>query len=189
MTVNRQIIIFFRSSSDECAPGDPISAVITKLQLEANKYVESQHNSKTAEYVTQKSTHPNQRIPVLIDWTKRCSGLISDFQIIPSENLPVVPSCSQESIVVNDLILCLQGISGRYIVANPLQKGKRTFVVNDQLDACWIHLANNILPVAAYYSTLTRFVEEKKHFQYGKVSIFFKLKNFYLIFIMFCVSR
>ncbi|KAK6621988.1 hypothetical protein RUM44_001795 [Polyplax serrata] len=177
------------SSCDDlpsATPGNPITSVITRLQLEATKYVESQHSSKSTEYVTQKSTHPNQHNPQLIDWSKKCPGLISDFFYQDDKLLPVVPSCSQESIVVNDLISCMQGISGRYITANPLKKNEaRTFTVNDKLDACWKQLATNILPVAVYYSTLTRFVEDQSHFKYGKVNhalsaCLLKIRNDYL---------
>lgn len=166
---------------------NPITSVITRLQLEATKYVESQVSAKPTEYNLHKSTHPNEHKPQLIDWSKKCPGLISDFSSQGDQiNFPVVPSCSQESIVVNDLISCMQGVSGRYVMANPLKKDEpRTFVVHESLDLCWKQFANNILPVAIYYSTLTRFVEEQFHFKYGKVNhalaaCLLKIKNDYL---------
>ncbi|EPY85337.1 gamma-tubulin complex component 2 [Camelus ferus] len=56
-----------------------------------------------------------------------------------------LPLTSQESAVVEDLLYVLVGVDGRELV-------------------------NRILPVAASYSTVTRFIEEKSSFEYGQVN-------------------
>lgn len=78
---------------------------------------------------------------------------------------------SQESAVVEDLLYVLVGVDGRYITAQPLAgRQNRTFLVDPNLDLSIRELVNRILPVAASYSTVTRFIEEKSSFEYGQVN-------------------
>ncbi|KAE8283922.1 Gamma-tubulin complex component 2 [Larimichthys crocea] len=46
----------------------------------------------------------------------------------------------------------------------------RSFIVDSTLDMSIKELVNRILPVASYYSTITRFIEEKSSFEYGQVN-------------------
>ncbi|KAB1270804.1 Gamma-tubulin complex component 2 [Camelus dromedarius] len=82
-----------------------------------------------------------------------------------------LPLTSQESAVVEDLLYVLVGVDGRYITAQPLTgRQSRTFLVDPNLDLSIRELVNRILPVAASYSTVTRFIEEKSSFEYGQVN-------------------
>ncbi|ELW67307.1 Gamma-tubulin complex component 2 [Tupaia chinensis] len=77
----------------------------------------------------------------------------------------------QETAVVEDLLYVLVGVDGRYITAQPLAgRHSRTFLVDPNLDLSIRELVNRILPVAASYSTVTRFIEEKSSFEYGQVN-------------------
>lgn len=59
--------------------------------------------------------------------------------------------------MVEDLLYVLVGVDGRYITAQPLTgRQSRTFLVDPNLDLSVRELVNRILPVAASYSTVTR---------------------------------
>lgn len=101
---------------------------------------------------------------------------------------------------MEDLLYVLAGVDGRYITAQPLTgRQSRTFLVDPSLDLSVRELVSRVLPVAASYSTVTRwaphtglsdapnpgavgppaqagpallprFVEEKSSFEYGQVN-------------------
>ncbi|XP_011797367.1 PREDICTED: gamma-tubulin complex component 2 isoform X1 [Colobus angolensis palliatus] len=98
-----------------------------------------------------------------------CSGAMSAHCNL---HLPgTLPLASQESAVVEDLLYVLVGVDGRYVTAQPLAgRQSRTFLVDPNLDLSIRELVNRILPVAASYSTVTRFIEEKSSFEYGQVN-------------------
>ncbi|MEQ2191784.1 hypothetical protein XENOCAPTIV_002555, partial [Xenoophorus captivus] len=82
-----------------------------------------------------------------------------------------MPLPSQEQFVVEDLLFVLVGVDGRDIAAQPvLGRQNRSFIVDATLDMSIKELVNRILPVASYYSTITRFIEEKSSFEYGQVN-------------------
>ncbi|EMP37933.1 Gamma-tubulin complex component 2 [Chelonia mydas] len=82
-----------------------------------------------------------------------------------------LPLASQESTIVEDLLYVLIGVDGRYITAQPLiGRQNRAFLVDPNLDMSVKELVTRILPVAASYSTVTRFIEEKSSFEYGQVN-------------------
>ncbi|KAH0620175.1 hypothetical protein JD844_020179 [Phrynosoma platyrhinos] len=82
-----------------------------------------------------------------------------------------LPLAAQESAVVEDLLYVLIGVDGRYITAQPLVgREGRTFLVDPNLDMSVKELVTRILPVAASYSVVTRFIEEKASFEYGQVN-------------------
>ena len=60
---------------------------------------------------------------------------------------------------MEDLLFVLIGVDGRDITAQPvLGRQNRSFIVDPTLDMSIKELVNRILPVASYYSTLTRCV-------------------------------
>ncbi|EZA59060.1 gamma-tubulin complex component 2 isoform X2 [Ooceraea biroi] len=75
----------------------------------------------------------------------------------------VVPVASQESILLWDILYCLKGIDGSYIVSEPLTTpyGVKTFSISPDVGISFKQLAQQILPLASYYSMTVRFVEEK----------------------------
>lgn len=111
-----------------------------------------------------------------------------------------MPLAAQEQALVEDLLFVLVGVDGRDITAQPvLGRQNRSFIVDSTLDMSIKELVNRILPVASYYSTITRcvfilahylhmflkhsvviipvfrclilsFIEEKTSFEYGQVN-------------------
>lgn len=69
-----------------------------------------------------------------------------------------LPLASQESMIVEDLLYVLIGVDGRHITAQPLiGRQNRAFLVDPNLDMSIKELVTRILPVAASYSTVTRY--------------------------------
>ncbi|XP_043269491.1 gamma-tubulin complex component 2-like isoform X3 [Venturia canescens] len=75
----------------------------------------------------------------------------------------VVPSVSQETLVIWDLLRCLKGTDGAYIVSEPTSglEQVKTFGMNPDISISLKQLAQQILPLASHYSMTVRFVEEK----------------------------
>ncbi|EGI64216.1 PREDICTED: gamma-tubulin complex component 2-like isoform X1 [Acromyrmex echinatior] len=84
----------------------------------------------------------------------------------------VVPIVSQESILLWDILYCLKGIDGSYIVSEPLTSpyGVKTFNISPDVGISFKQLAQQILPLASYYSMTVRFVEEKVSPDDGQVN-------------------
>uniref|UniRef100_G1QNM6 Gamma-tubulin complex component n=1 Tax=Nomascus leucogenys TaxID=61853 RepID=G1QNM6_NOMLE len=125
----------------------------------------------------QNKRNSGQHLPIFPAWVYERPALIGDFLIgagISTDTaLPIgtLPLASQESAVVEDLLYVLVGVDGRYVTAQPLAgRQSRTFLVDPNLDLSIRELVNRILPVAASYSTVTRFIEEKSSFEYGQVN-------------------
>uniref|UniRef100_A0A9L0TB72 Gamma-tubulin complex component n=1 Tax=Equus caballus TaxID=9796 RepID=A0A9L0TB72_HORSE len=125
----------------------------------------------------QNKKNSGQRLPVFPAWVYERPMLVGDFLSGSGLNtdtaVPIgtLPLASQESAVVEDLLYVLVGVDGRYITAQPLTgRQSRTFLVDPNLDLSIRELVNRILPVAASYSTVTRFIEEKSSFEYGQVN-------------------
>ncbi|XP_057335755.1 gamma-tubulin complex component 2-like isoform X2 [Microplitis mediator] len=85
----------------------------------------------------------------------------SDIKLNPY--LRVVPAVSQETILIWDLLNCLKGIDGNYIVSEPLSdiNDRRTFTISTDVSTPYKQLVQQILPLASCYSTTIRFVEDK----------------------------
>ncbi|XP_058800560.1 gamma-tubulin complex component 2-like isoform X2 [Phymastichus coffea] len=98
-------------------------------------------------------------------WSTERPRLSWDFQ--PDTTLSitqrVVPSVSQESILLWDILQCLKGIDGSYIISEPLQNPYNpiTFKISHDVGISFKQLTQQILPLASYYSMTIRFVEEK----------------------------
>uniref|UniRef100_A0A8C0L6N3 Gamma-tubulin complex component n=1 Tax=Canis lupus dingo TaxID=286419 RepID=A0A8C0L6N3_CANLU len=125
----------------------------------------------------QNKKNSGQRLPVFPPWVYERPTLVGDFLtgsgVSTDSAVPIgtLPLASQESAVVEDLLYVLVGVDGRYITAQPLTgRQSRTFLVDPNLDLSIRELVNRILPVAASYSTVTRFIEEKSSFEYGQVN-------------------
>uniref|UniRef100_A0A8C0TTY8 Gamma-tubulin complex component n=1 Tax=Canis lupus familiaris TaxID=9615 RepID=A0A8C0TTY8_CANLF len=123
----------------------------------------------------QNKKNSGQRLPVFPPWVYERPTLVGDFLtgsgVSTDSAVPIgtLPLASQESAVVEDLLYVLVGVDGRYITAQPLTgRQSRTFLVDPNLDLSIRELVNRILPVAASYSTVTRFIEEKSSFEYGQ---------------------
>ncbi|XP_014224531.1 gamma-tubulin complex component 2-like isoform X1 [Trichogramma pretiosum] len=75
----------------------------------------------------------------------------------------VVPSISQESVLLWDTLQCLKGIDGSYIVSETPSHpyGPVTFKISPDVGVSFKQLTEQILPLASHYSMTVRFVEEK----------------------------
>ncbi|MEE6513613.1 hypothetical protein FKM82_021358 [Ascaphus truei] len=118
-----------------------------------------------------------QPVPVFPSWVYERPALIGDFLTLSNQSTDItvpigtLPLPSQEAAIVEDLLYVLIGVDGRYICAQPLAgRQGRSFSVDPNLDMSVKELVNRILPVAASYSTVTRFIEEKASFEYGQVN-------------------
>uniref|UniRef100_A0AAZ3PZN9 Gamma-tubulin complex component n=1 Tax=Oncorhynchus tshawytscha TaxID=74940 RepID=A0AAZ3PZN9_ONCTS len=140
----------------------PQSAEVTR------KMLRDRHNKK----------NPTQPNPVFPNWVYDRPALIGDFitGATPAGGDPAVavgtmPLPAQEQALVDDLLFVLIGVDGRDITAQPvLGRQNRSFIIDPSLDMSIKELVNRILPVASYYSTITRFTEEKSSFEYGQVN-------------------
>ncbi|XP_014909785.1 gamma-tubulin complex component 2 [Poecilia latipinna] len=138
----------------------PLPAEVTR------KMLRDKHNKK----------NPTQPNPVFPNWVYDRPALIGDFITSPAPadqavTIGTLPLPSQEQFVVEDLLFVLVGVDGRDITAQPvLGRQNRSFIVDATLDMSIKELVNRILPVASYYSTITRFIEEKSSFEYGQVN-------------------
>ncbi|KAJ8284904.1 hypothetical protein COCON_G00037540 [Conger conger] len=132
------------------------------------KMLRDRHNKK----------NPTQPNPVFPNWVYERPALIGDFVVSGSSSaveptVPVgtLPLPAQEQALVDDLLYVLIGVDGRDITAQPvLGRQSRSFVVDPSLDLSVKELVQKILPVAACYSTIIRFIEEKSSFEYGQVN-------------------
>uniref|UniRef100_A0A4W5JWL3 Gamma-tubulin complex component n=1 Tax=Hucho hucho TaxID=62062 RepID=A0A4W5JWL3_9TELE len=139
----------------------PQSAEVTR------KMLRDRHNKK----------NPTQPNPVFPNWVYDRPALIGDFITgatpagDPAVAIGTMPLPAQEQALVDDLLFVLVGVDGRDITAQPvLGRQNRSFIVDPTLDMSIKELVNRILPVASYYSTITRFTEEKSSFEYGQVN-------------------
>ncbi|KAG2463344.1 GCP2 protein, partial [Polypterus senegalus] len=131
------------------------------------KMLRDKHNKKS----------PAQPIPIFPNWVYERPALIGDFLIGSSGTTDTtvaigsLPLSCQEQALVEDLLYLLIGVDGRYVTAQPvLGRQNRSFIVDPTLDMSIKELVNRILPVAASYSTITQFIEEKSSFEYGQVN-------------------
>ncbi|XP_033216784.1 gamma-tubulin complex component 2 isoform X3 [Belonocnema kinseyi] len=94
----------------------------------------------------------------------------SDVSHLPCQK--VVPIVSQESVLLWDLLNCLKGIDGSYIVSEPLKNpyDPITFKISTDVGISFKQLTQQILPLASYYSAIVRFVEEKDLPDAGQVN-------------------
>ncbi|KAI4807528.1 hypothetical protein KUCAC02_027331 [Chaenocephalus aceratus] len=139
----------------------PLPAEVTR------KMLRDKHNKKNP-------TLPN---PVFPNWVYDRPALLGDFITSsgpsgdPAVAIGTMPLPAQEQALVEDLLFVLVGVDGRDITAQPvLGRQNRSFIVDSTLDMSIKELVNRILPVASYYSTITRFIEEKSSFEYGQVN-------------------
>ncbi|XP_020706235.1 gamma-tubulin complex component 2 isoform X3 [Athalia rosae] len=94
----------------------------------------------------------------------------SDVPITPCQK--VVPTASQETILLWDILSCLKGIDGSYIISEPLANpyDLRSFVISQDVGTSFKQLAQQILPLASYYSMTVRFGEGKVLPEDGQVN-------------------
>ncbi|CAH1760481.1 1758_t:CDS:10 [Entrophospora sp. SA101] len=81
----------------------------------------------------------------------------------------------QEYAIMEDLLFVMMGIDGKYIKSNSVtdnftDKPSLTYSVDLSLDPSLRDLAERILPLATYYTSINAFIELHSKFEYGFVS-------------------
>ncbi|GLV35243.1 Gamma-tubulin ring protein 84 [Carabus blaptoides fortunei] len=151
---------------------DDLPSVLDRLLKAVKK---STNPPQSTVDVTSKSQMSSIHItPSVMSWVQKRPNMSWDFTLTPSclGNLGKIPACSQENILIEDLLNVLSGLDGCYIESKPLLDpyGPREFIVSDSVDVSLSELVKQILPLASHYSMMQRFVEEKMQFEYGQVN-------------------
>ncbi|XP_017885284.1 gamma-tubulin complex component 2-like isoform X1 [Ceratina calcarata] len=94
----------------------------------------------------------------------------NELNVTPCQK--VVPIVSQESILLWDILYCLKGIDGTYIVSEPLTSpyAVKTFNISPDVGISYKQMVQQILPLASHYSMTARFVEKKVSPEDGQVN-------------------
>ncbi|XP_067876739.1 gamma-tubulin complex component 2 [Heterodontus francisci] len=121
--------------------------------------------------------NPGLIIPHFPPWVYERPALQGDFINSSSPitetvvSIGTVALAAQEQMIVEDLLYVLIGVDGKYITAQPLMgRQSRSFAVDPTLDMSVKELVNRILPIAASYSSVTRFIDDKSSFEHGQVN-------------------
>lgn len=83
-------------------------------------------------------------------------------------NLAAIPLKSQEKIILGELIRCLIGISGQFIVATR-KAGVAEFKVSDQISESIKTVVGQILPLAKHFCAVQHFIHEQARKESGQV--------------------
>lgn len=127
----------------------------------------------------EKQMKRNVNIPPQPEWLFQRPCLTLDFivgvdeptdqNIVPLGSLPLP---MQEQAIIDDLLKCMEGIEGKYILARALTEryAPKEFMIDESLDPSIQELVRRFLPLCSNYSTVVRFIEEKSAFEYGLVN-------------------
>ncbi|CAG2247110.1 GCP2 [Mytilus edulis] len=127
----------------------------------------------------EKQMKRNVNIPPQPEWLFQRPSLTLDFivgvdepidqNIVPLGSLPLP---MQEQAIIEDLLKCMEGIEGKYILARALTEryAPKEFMIDESLDPSVQELVRRFLPLCSNYSTVVRFIEEKSAFEYGLVN-------------------
>ncbi|KAK3086762.1 hypothetical protein FSP39_022926, partial [Pinctada imbricata] len=129
--------------------------------------------------MVEKQPKRNVNIPHQPEWLFQRSALTLDFMvgvdeptdqnIVPLGSMPVA---MQEQAIIEDILNCMQGIEGKYILARALTEryAPKEFMLDQSLESSLQELVRRLLPLCSNYSTVIRFIEEKSAFEYGLVN-------------------
>ncbi|XP_055707813.1 gamma-tubulin complex component 2 homolog isoform X2 [Phlebotomus papatasi] len=84
-------------------------------------------------------------------------------------NAAAIPFSSQESIILSELLYCLIGIRGTYIVPEFQGDTVIGFKVSDQIHETLRDIIKEILPLALHYSQIQKFVQQTDEMESGPV--------------------
>ncbi|XP_060602983.1 gamma-tubulin complex component 2-like [Ruditapes philippinarum] len=158
---------------------------VVELQMQLRKLKEGPAVSQVTssemlrKALREKQVQRNVNLPHQPEWLFQRSALTMDFivgvdgptdsNIVPLGNLPTM---MQEQAILDDLLCCMQGIEGKYILARALTEryAPKEFMIDQSLDASLLEMVKRILPLSSNYSTVVRFIEEKSAFEYGLVN-------------------
>ncbi|ELU18812.1 hypothetical protein CAPTEDRAFT_5306 [Capitella teleta] len=147
-----------------------------KAELMKNtKQTSSAMSAETQSKSLKEKQSRNMNLPVQPDWLFQRPFLTMDFveekelfdpNVTPAGSLLIQ---QQESMVIDDLLCCMEGVEGQYIqaVSHSDRYSQKEFKVDESLDPALRELVRRILPISANYSLVVRFIEEKSAFEYG----------------------
>ncbi|XP_014290465.1 gamma-tubulin complex component 2 [Halyomorpha halys] len=109
----------------------------------------------------------------IIHWPELRPKMNLDF-IVPTMEPSVEPgpSISQEVPLIEDLLSCFLGVSGQFIVPEPLEEpwAVRTFTINNRIDLKLAELAKKCLVMASDFSMVMRFIQDNRKLSVGRVN-------------------
>lgn len=168
------------------APGSKYTPQdVLEIQMQLQKLKEGPVIAQTTssemlrKALSEKQIKRNVNVPHQPDWLFHRSALTLDFMvgvdgptdanIIP---LGTLPTAMQEQAIIDDILCCMQGIEGKYILARALieRYAPKEFMIDQSLDSSLQEMVKRILPLCSNYSTVVRFIEEKSAFEYGLVN-------------------
>ncbi|KAL8599173.1 hypothetical protein ACOMHN_007889 [Nucella lapillus] len=156
-----------------------LSEIKDRLLKEAKSMPAANAPDIVRKMLREKQLKHNVNIPVQPDWLFQRPTLTMDFMVGvdgPTDQnilaLGTLPVTLQEHAVLEDLMYCMQGIEGKYILARALTEryAPKEFMIDQSLDPSLHELVCRILPLCSSYSTVVRFIEEKSAFEYGLVN-------------------
>ncbi|CAF3787341.1 unnamed protein product, partial [Adineta steineri] len=110
-------------------------------------------------------------------WFNERLRLLWDFYPTPEKFEPDVAIgrlsvMEQEAIIVEDLLLCMLGIEGKFIKTPSLtdKQAQRSFHIDRSLDPTLRDLARRMVPLCSNHSLIVRFIEDRLQYKYGLIN-------------------
>ncbi|XP_041354765.1 gamma-tubulin complex component 2-like isoform X2 [Gigantopelta aegis] len=156
-----------------------VSEVKDKLLQQAKAVPATSSSEFLRKALREKQLKRNVNIPLQPEWLFQRPSLTMDFMVGvdgPQDQnivaLGTLPLALQERAIFDDILYCMQGIEGKYILARALTEryAPKEFMIDQSLDPSLQELVKRVLPLCSNYSTVVRFIEEKAAFEYGLVN-------------------
>ncbi|CAF4422889.1 unnamed protein product [Rotaria socialis] len=110
-------------------------------------------------------------------WFTERLRLVWDFYPTPEKFEPDVAIgrlsvIEQEAIIVEDLLLCMLGVEGKFIKTPSLtdKQAQRSFHIDRSLDPTLRDLARRMVPLCSNHSLIVRFIEDRLQYKYGLIN-------------------
>ncbi|XP_017491550.1 PREDICTED: gamma-tubulin complex component 2 homolog isoform X4 [Rhagoletis zephyria] len=106
---------------------------------------------------------------------KQRNDALWDFQTVDNlqfqqSNISAIPINSQETLLLYDLIYCLTGMRGSYITSEESgQSGGLKFKISEQIHSSLRDIAQEMLPLASYYTCVEQFIQNASFSDCGQV--------------------
>ncbi|XP_065159519.1 gamma-tubulin complex component 2-like isoform X2 [Atheta coriaria] len=152
---------------------DTLPQVRSRLKSAASNKSRDKEPTKRASAI--KSSLSMSITPSVTSWIQRRPCMSWDFSVSSASlthTINNIPVCSQENIIIEDLLNIFMGLPANFIEVQELKDpyDPREFVLNDFIDPSVKELVKRMLPLASHYSIIQRFTEEKMRFEFGQVN-------------------
>lgn len=86
-------------------------------------------------------------------------------------NIDAIPISSQENLLLFDLVYCLTGMRGSYIIPEDNKNNEfgLKFNISDQIHSSLRDIAHEILPLASHYTCVQKFIQKASYSNCGQV--------------------